>query len=161
MFRSMNRLATVAALAAFLGTGAAGARSQQSPLPGTESVASPHGFEQQAQRLESAVTANGMAVVAKASASAGAAARGVEIPGNLVVMVFRNDYAVRMLAAGVASGIEAPLRIYVTESPDGKVTVTYRKPSAVFKPYGSEALDKMALELDVTFDRIVRDATAP
>ncbi|MDD1012050.1 hypothetical protein M5G27_31970, partial [Pseudomonas shahriarae] len=33
-----------------------------------------------------------------ASASKGAAARGVNIPGNVVLMVFRNDYAVRMLA---------------------------------------------------------------
>lgn len=42
-----------------------------------------------------------LGLVAQASASRGAAARGVKIRGNLVLMVFRNDYAVRMLAASV------------------------------------------------------------
>lgn len=74
-------------------------------------------------------------------------------------MVFRNDYAVRMLEASVAAGIEAPLRIYVTENADGTATLTYRMPSAVFAPYRNRALDEMAKELDVAFQNIVRDAT--
>ncbi|HLQ25396.1 MAG TPA: hypothetical protein VK138_05880 [Acidiferrobacterales bacterium] len=65
-------------------------------------------------RLEKAVADNGLGIVAQASASRGAAARGIKISGNTVVMVFRNDYAVRLLAANVSAGIEAPLRIYVT-----------------------------------------------
>ena len=99
-----------------------------------------------------------MGVVAKASASAGAAGRGVKVPGNTVLMLFRNDYAVRMLAASVPAGIEAPIRVYVTEDNDGKVTVTYRTPTSVFAPYGSAELDAMARELDPVFDRIARDA---
>jgi uncharacterized protein (DUF302 family) len=99
-----------------------------------------------------------MGLVAQASASRGAAARGVKIPGNAVLMVFRNDYAVRMLEASVPAGIEAPLRLYVTENPDGTASITYRLPSAVFAPYGSGELDRMAKELDVIFRSIVRDA---
>jgi uncharacterized protein (DUF302 family) len=99
-----------------------------------------------------------MGLVAQASASRGAAARGVKIPGNAVLMVFRNDYAVRMLGASVAAGIEAPLRLYVTENSDGTASLTYRMPSAVFAPYGSSALDEMAKELDAVFRNIVRDA---
>jgi uncharacterized protein (DUF302 family) len=63
-----------------------------------------------------------------------------------------------MLAASVPAGIEAPLRIYVTENPDRTASITYRKPTAVFGPYGSKALDEMAGELDPIFQRIVRDA---
>ena len=70
-----------------------------------------------------------MGVVAKASASAGAAGRGVKVPGNTVLMLFRNEYAVRMLAASVPAGIEAPIRVYVTEDNDGKVTV--RRPPGI------------------------------
>jgi len=73
-------------------------------------------------------------------------------------MVFRNDFAVRMLKASVPAGIEAPLRIYVTENPDGSASLTYREPSAVFAPYGSPALDEIAKELDAVFRNIVRDA---
>jgi uncharacterized protein (DUF302 family) len=101
-----------------------------------------------------------MGVVAMASASRTAAARGVTIPGNAVVMVFRNDYAVRMLEASVPAGIEAPLRIYVTENPDGTASLTWHRPSAVFAPYGNAALDAMARELDPIFEKIVREAAS-
>jgi uncharacterized protein (DUF302 family) len=128
------------------------------PYPGTLTVKSAYPFGDTVTRLEQAVTANKMGVVAKASASAGAAARGVKIAGNAVLMVFRNDYAVRMLAASVPAGIEAPIRVYVTEDPDGKASVTYRTPSAVFAPYGNAQLDAMARELDPVFEKIVREA---
>ncbi|PKO72178.1 MAG: hypothetical protein CVU20_03245 [Betaproteobacteria bacterium HGW-Betaproteobacteria-14] len=127
-------------------------------LPGMVTVKAAGGFAATEQRLEKAIAANGMGLVARASASGGAAARGVKIPGNAVLMVFRNDYAVRMLAASVPAGIEAPLRIYLTENPDGSATVSYRRPSAVFAPYASAALDAMAKELDPVFDKIVHDA---
>jgi uncharacterized protein (DUF302 family) len=109
-------------------------------------------------RLEAAIEKNGMLVVTTASASAAAKARGITIPGNAVLGVFRPDFAVRMLAASVPAGIEAPLRFYLTENDDGTATLTYRKPSAVFAPYGSAALDAMAGELDAIWSRIVTDA---
>ncbi len=136
----------------------AGAADGAGPLRGTITIKTRLGFDALVGRVEKAVAANKMGLVAQASASRGAAARGVKIPGNAVLMVFRNDYAVRMLQASVPAGIEAPLRIYVTESPDGAASVTYREPSAVFAPYGSPALDEMAKELDAVFRNIVRDA---
>jgi uncharacterized protein (DUF302 family) len=133
--------------------------SQSAPaLPGTHTAASSHDFDALAARLERSIAANKMGLVAQASASRGAAARGVKIRGNLVLMVFRNDYAVRMLAASVPAGIEAPLRIYLTEDADGRTSVTWRAPSAVFAPYGSAELNAMARELDPVFEKIVRDA---
>jgi uncharacterized protein (DUF302 family) len=73
-------------------------------------------------------------------------------------MVFRNDYAVRMLAASLPAGIEAPLRVYVTEDADGKASVTYRTPSSVFAPYGNAQVDEMAKELDPIFAKLVAEA---
>lgn len=130
------------------------------PLPGTQTVASPHGFDATVSRLEKAIEANKMGLVAQASASRAAATRGVRIGGNAVLMVFRNDYAVRMLAASVPAGIEAPLRLYVTETAGGKASVTWRTPSAVFAPYGKAELDTLARELDAVFEKIVRDAVS-
>lgn len=129
--------------------------------PAVITVASGHDFDTLVSRLEAAIGRHQMGLVAQASASNGAAARGVKIPGNAVLMVFRNDYAVRMLAASVPAGIEAPLRLYVTERPDGTAQVSYPAPSAVFAPYGSAELDAMARELDPVFARIVADAVAP
>lgn len=128
------------------------------PAPGTQTVPTRHSFAQLLQRLETAIADNDMGLVAQASASRGAAARGVQIPGNAVLMVFRNDYAVRMLEASVPAGIEAPLRLYVTENANGTASVTYRRPSATFAPYGSAKLDALAGELDPIFAKIVSDA---
>jgi len=156
LLRWLDRGALVAPLVAVsvLTAAAEGA----GPLPGTVTIKTQLGFDALVSRVEMAVAANKMGLVAQASASRGAAARGVKIPGNAVLMVFRNDFAVRMLKASVPAGIEAPLRIYVTENPDGSASLTYREPSAVFAPYGSPALDEIAKELDAVFRNIVRDA---
>ena len=81
------------------------------PYPGTLTAKSAYPFGEPVTRLEQSIEANKMGLVAKASASAGAAGRGVKISGNIVMMVFRNDFAVRMLEASVPAGIEAPIRI--------------------------------------------------
>lgn len=124
----------------------------------------PHAFEALSQRLDAAVQANAMGLVTRASASDGARAQGVAIPGNRVVGVFRNDYARRMLAASVPAGIEAPIRFYLTEDADGTATLSYRPPSLVFAPYLDGAgpdLAAVAAELDVVFEAIATDAVAP
>ena len=128
------------------------------PFSGTRTVTTSQPFDAVVTRLEKAIEANKMGLVAQASASRGAASRGVKIRGNMVLMVFRNDYAVRMLQASVPAGIEAPIRLYVTENADGSASLTYRSPTAVFAPYGNRKLDEMAKELDVIFQNIVRDA---
>ncbi|MEC8776522.1 MAG: DUF302 domain-containing protein [Pseudomonadota bacterium] len=86
-------------------------------------------FGELRNRLGSAIEANGMFVVTAANASAGAKRRGVTVPGNLVLGVYRNDFAARMLKTSVASGIEAPLRFYVTANSDKTATLTYRNPN--------------------------------
>lgn len=161
MSRSFKKIAILAgvALAIVFGRAIAAAADKSGPLPGTVTINTTHGFDALAGRVEKAVADHKMGLVAQASASRGAAARGVKIPGNLVLMVFRNDYAVRMLNASVPAGIEAPLRLYITENPDGTASLTYRISGAVFAPYGSQALDEMAKELDGIFQNIVRDAT--
>jgi uncharacterized protein (DUF302 family) len=130
------------------------------PFSGARTATSSQPFDAVVARLEKSIEANKMGLVAQASASRGAAGRGVKIRGNTVLMVFRNDYAVRMLAASVPAGIEAPLRLYITEDPDGRTSVTWHSPGAVFAPYGSADLNALARELDPIFEKIVRDATA-
>jgi len=149
-----SALATMALLAS-----AGTAYAQSAALPGTHTLASKHSFSALVERVEAAVAKEKMGLVASASASAGAAGRGLKIAGNAVLMVFRNDYAVRMLQASVPAGIEAPLRLYVTENADGTASLTYRSPSAVFAPYQSDKLNAMARELDPIFERIAGDAT--
>ena len=90
----------------------------------------------------------------------GAARQGIEVPGNVVFGVFRNDFAARMLRASVLVVIKAPLRFPVTENDDGTSGLSYRRPTAVLKPYGNAASDVMAAELDVFFGKTGKDAVA-
>jgi uncharacterized protein (DUF302 family) len=111
--------------------------------------------------LRKAVKDNGLIVVTQAGPTKAAARRGITIPGNLVVGVFNNDYAVRVLELSTAAMIEAPIRFYVTEDADGSATLSYKLPSHVFAPYVTgmdTALSDIARELDDRFDRISRDA---
>ena len=128
------------------------------PYSGMQQIDTGMPFEAFVESLEAAVAANKMGIVARACADCGAKKIGVEIPGNRVIMVYKPPFAVRMLEASVPAGIEAPLRLYVTEQPDGTARLTYRLPSHVFAPYQSQDLDVMAAELDVIFAKIVADA---
>ncbi|MGR3614427.1 MAG: DUF302 domain-containing protein [Paracoccaceae bacterium] len=111
--------------------------------------------------VRAAVKKNGLIVVTQAGPTKAAAKRGITIPGNRVIGVFNNDYAVKVLATSTAAMIEAPLRMYVTEESDGTGTLSYKTPSYVFAPYSDEGgsrLIKLGQELDTKFNAIAADA---
>lgn len=148
------------ALLALAATMLPAAAENPTPYPGTNIIRTTHSYAELVSRLDAAVKANKMGLVTRASATVGAAkALNRKIPGNMVVGVYRPDFAVRMLEASIAAGIEAPLRFYITEQADGTATLTWRTPSAVFAPYEVPALDAMATELDAIFAQIAADAT--
>jgi uncharacterized protein (DUF302 family) len=120
-----------------------------------------HSYADLVNRVKEAAKANKMGVVTEAGPTEAAKQRGVVIPGNRVIGIFRNDYAVRTLSLSVAAMIEAPIRLYVTEDADGTATLSYKLPSQVFAPYMAEAgpdLKTVAAELDAIFAAIAADA---
>jgi len=113
--------------------------------------------------LKSAIKAEGMFIVTQAGPTGAAKKRGIIIPGNRVIGVYRNDFAVRALATSTAAMIEAPIRFYVTENEDETASLSYKTPSAVFAPYldeGGEELNAIAAELDAIFAAIAARAIA-
>lgn len=92
-------------------------------------------FARVAEALERAIAEENMVLVCHANAQRGAAARGVTIKGNQVFMIFRNDFAVRLIAADPVAGFEAPIRIYIYENPDGTATVSYVRPTIILSAY--------------------------
>jgi len=101
-------------------------------------------------------------VVTRASATIGAQSLGQEIPGNMVIGVFAPQFAIRLLEASVAAGIEAPLRFYVKENPDGTATLSYKTAAHVLEPYAQEGgpeLTALANELDRILAEIAAHAT--
>lgn len=133
------------------------------PRPGWRSIPTQQGYAELLEAVRAAVPAEGMGLVTDVGPTEVAARRGEEIPGNRVLGVFRNDFAVRALRASVAAMIEAPIRFYVTEERDGTATLSWKAPSHVFAPYfdeGGDALRDLASELDRIFEAIAERATA-
>ncbi|MBV9078202.1 MAG: DUF302 domain-containing protein [Methylobacteriaceae bacterium] len=118
-------------------------------------------YEALVQRTHAAITANGMNLVAEASPTGTAAAQGFVIPGDTVAMVFRNDFARRIIAVAPESMIEPPIRMHLRALPDGTSVLEYVPPSTIFARYPQAALQPIAAELDPIFAKIAADATRP
>ena len=112
------------------------------------------------EKLKSAIAKNKMNPVTRASASDGAKGRGITIRGDVVIGIFRNDFAVRMLEANVDAGIEAPVRLHLVEEPDGTTSIRYYSPSAMFGRYEGDKIKALGLELDPVIEQIVADTAA-
>jgi uncharacterized protein (DUF302 family) len=140
------------------------ASAEIAPRDGWVVTPTGHDYASLVKRVDEAAAANKIGVVTRASATKGAKeVLDKTIPGNMVIGLYHPRFAVRMLEASVAAGIEAPIRLYVTENADGTATVSYRTPSAVFAPYmaeGGEALKALAGELDAVFATVVAQAAA-
>lgn len=133
------------------------------PQPGWDVHVTEYDFDTLVERTNAAVAENGMAVVTRAGPTGAAASRGITIPGNMVIGVFNNVFAVRILDLSTAAMIHAPIRLYVTENADGTATISYIQPSTLLAPYMEAAdpdLEVAAAELDTIFAAIAADAAA-
>ncbi|SDN64535.1 Uncharacterized conserved protein, DUF302 family [Halomonas shengliensis] len=154
------RVAAIGMTAALLATPLAAETSW--PQQGWEVHPTAMSYTTLLDELKAAVRAEGMFVVTEAGPTEAAANRGVTIPGNRVVGVFRNDYAVEILRLSVPAMIEAPMRFYVTEEADGSATLSWKAPSHVLAPYveeGGEGLVEIGEELDAIFSTIASRVT--
>jgi uncharacterized protein (DUF302 family) len=107
-----------------------------------------------ADKLIAAIAAYPMGLVAHANGQANCAKKGIEVPADQVLEVFRPDFAVKVWKAEKAAGIDIPLRIHLYEA-DGRTWVAYRPAVEVFKPYANPQLDVLGSELDVIFNQLL------
>ena len=125
-------------------------------------IDSNHNYPDLVKAVNKAAKANKIGVVTKASATVGAKkVLKKDIPGNMVVGLYHPRFAVRMLEASVAAGIEAPIRVYLTENNDGTSQLSYKTPSHVYAPYmdeGGAKLKALAEELDALFAKLTKEA---
>jgi uncharacterized protein (DUF302 family) len=131
-------------------------------LPGWVIVPTGHNYAELVERVDAAVAKSPLGVVTRVSATVGARKLGQDIPGNMVVGVFAPQFAIRLLDASVAAGIEAPLRLYITENPDGTATLSYKTAAHVLAPYaeeGGQTLTALAAALDTALQQIAAQAT--
>ena len=131
------------------------------PRDGWSVISTDKTFDALVEATRGAAKAGKLAVVTMAGPTDAAAGRGIEIPGNRVIGLYNNDFAVRVLRLSTAAMIEAPIRMYVTENADGTASLSYKLPSQVYAPYMAEALglDAIAAELDAAFAAVAEEAT--
>jgi uncharacterized protein (DUF302 family) len=130
------------------------------PYSGMVTVGTQKPFKAFVKQVRPAIKKYKFNIVGVACGSCAVKSLGKTIPGNRVFFFFAPRYAARMLASSTAAGIEAPLRFYVTEGPDGAATVTYRLPSHVFGAYETPALTAMGKELDKVMTTILAAAVS-
>ncbi|CTQ50632.1 DUF302 domain-containing protein [Jannaschia donghaensis] len=135
--------------------------ADMAPRDGWVVAATPKPFDALVEQTRASAQVGGLAVVTVAGPTGAAAGRGIDIPGNRIIGLFNNDFAVRILRLSTAAMIEAPIRVYVTENTDGTATLSYKLPSAVLAPYVTEApaLSDIAEELDAAFAAVAQAAT--
>ena len=146
---------------ALIWIGSAAGAELPDALPGWVIEPTGHDYAELVERVDAAVAKSPLNVVTRASATVGAKSLGQKIPGNIVVDVFAPQFAIRLLDVSVAAGIEAPLRLYITENTDGTATLSYKTASHVFAPYaaeGGQMLSALATELDTTLEQIAEQA---
>ena len=151
-----------AAIALVVLTATTAFADQIAPRQGWSITQTEKPYETLIEDLKSAVKAHKFGVVTQAGPTKAAARRGVTIPGNRVIGVFNNVFAVRTLETSTAAMIEAPIRFYITENDDETATLSYKTPSFVFAPYmeeGGAELAAIASELDSIFASIAAEAT--
>jgi uncharacterized protein (DUF302 family) len=110
--------------------------------------------DEAAEKLIAAIAAYPMGLVAHANGQANCAKKGIAVPADQVLEVFRPDYAVKVWAADKAAGIDIPLRIHLYEA-DGRTWVAHRPASEVFQPYVNPQLDVLGGELDAIFNQLL------
>lgn len=110
--------------------------------------------DEAADKLIAAIAAYPMGLVAHANGQANCAKKGISVPADQVLEVFRPDYAVKVWAADKTAGIDIPLRIHLYEA-GGQPWVAYRPATEIFKPYLNPQLDVLGGELDAIFNQLL------
>ncbi len=107
-----------------------------------------------AAKLTEAAQAVPMGVLAHINGQANCVKKGIAVPADQILEIFRPDFAIRVWQAHKPAGIDIPLRIHLYDA-GGKTMVNFRTAGEVFAPYASPALDAIAGDIDPIFTRIL------
>lgn len=133
-------------------TGTASAQEARVTVESTKS------YEQTIEKLKGVVTQGGMMVMAQVDQGNMLSMAGLKLKAQLFLVgnptvgkqLFEQDHNV---------GLYVPLRVFVTEGGDGKVYVSYDKPSLLLKQFNNQKIDMIAGMLDQKLEGLAQMAT--
>lgn len=120
--------------------------------------ASKGSFSDTLKKTESALKAEHMMIVARIDHRNMLSMVGARIKGATTIEFGKPDMGKMLLPMNAAIGLEMPGKIYVFETSDGKVVVSYRRSARQFATYGPEVA-KAGEMMDMTLDKITSVAT--
>ncbi len=134
---------------------ASGAQAQD---PDRVDKVSQSSFADTLKKLDSTLKAEHMMIVAKIDHKNMLSMVGAKIRGATTIEFGKPDMGKMLLPMNAAIGLEMPARIYVYETSDGKVVVSYRRSAKPFATYGPDA-GKAGEMMDMMVDQIASAVT--
>jgi uncharacterized protein (DUF302 family) len=129
--------------------------------PGTEAASfqsshlSKRSFEDVLTRLRNEIQGAGLRVLNEIDPQKAVQGIGRSMGGLRLIFFFHPDLVVRVLETEWTAMVEAPLKLVVTELPEGTVSVRMADPITAFGRYGNSALASFGKELAETCQRII------
>lgn len=115
-------------------------------------------FADTLKKLDSTLKAEHMMIVATVDHRNMLSMLGAKIKGATTVEFGKPDMGKMLLPMNAAIGLEMPAKIYVYETSDGKVVVSYRRSAKQFATYGPEVA-KAGEMMDMMLEQIASAAT--
>lgn len=112
-------------------------------------------FQHVLESVRNEIAAAGMKVLHEIDPQKAVAGFGHTMGGLRLVFFFHPELVVRVVSLDWTAMVEAPLKLVVTELPDGTVSQRMADPEATFARYGNPALASFGQELAATCERIM------
>jgi uncharacterized protein (DUF302 family) len=130
-------------------------------VAGLVSIRSRRGPRETASRLDAAVVARGMTVIARIDHAAAAAAVGLPLRATEVVLFGNAKGGTPLMEVGQTTGIDLPLKALVWQDIAGNTWISYNDPAWVARRHGIDpATDATTAAMSAMLDAIAKAAAA-
>lgn len=119
---------------------------------------SSRGFASTVAQAETAIKKRGMMIVATLDHQNMLRMVGASIRGSKTLEFGKPDMMKSFLPDNPHVGLEMPIKLYIYERADGKVVISYYKPSGGFASYGKEPLTMAGQMMDGMLEEIASEA---
>ena len=116
-------------------------------------------FKETVRKLEKALKSEGMMIVATIDHKNMLSMVGAKIPGATTIEFGKPDMGKMLLPMNPAIGLEMPGKIYVYETANGDVFVSYRKVGSQYATYGNPEVAKAGEMMDMMLEKFATAAT--
>ena len=114
-------------------------RQDKGPGPGVISIVSDHSFPDTVRRLLGAFADHGIKVFAVIDQQAEASTAGLAMPPTTLILFGNPKAGTPLMLACPRSGLDLPLKVLVSESPPGQVTVCFNAAAYIIERHGLPA----------------------